>query len=150
MSDQEELIIVAVDGSPASEAAIAWAAKQAALTGARLEAVIAWHVPAMAYGSMMYPAEADLEQASTQTLEETLDKVLGQERVNVTSRVIQGPAALALVEASKSADLLVMGSRGHGAFRGMLLGSVSDYCVARAACPVVVVRDPQRHEEEEE
>lgn len=149
MNDQEQRIVVAVDGSAASEAAIAWAAQQASLTGAHIEAVIAWHIPAIAYGAMTYPNEGDLEQASAQTLEETLDKVLGKDRSNVTTRVIQGPAALALVEVAKGADLLVMGSRGHGAFRGMLLGSVSDYCVARAPCPVVVVRDPRQLEGEE-
>lgn len=143
MSDQHGLIIVAVDGSPASEAAIAWAAKQAKLTGAQLQAVTAWQIPALAYGNVLFPADTDLERASEQTLEEALDKVLGPDRSNVTSRVIHGPAALVLVEAAKGADLLVMGSRGHGAFAGMLLGSVSDYCVARAPCPVVVVRDPE-------
>lgn len=143
MSDQHGLIIVAVDGSRASEAAIAWAAKQAKLTGAQLQAVTAWQIPALAYGNVLFPADTDLERASEQTLEEALDKVLGPDRSNVTSRVIHGPAALVLVEAAKGADLLVMGSRGHGAFAGMLLGSVSDYCVARAPCPVVVVRDPE-------
>ncbi|MBO0694105.1 MAG: universal stress protein [Acidimicrobiaceae bacterium] len=150
MNDQEQRIVVAVDGSPASEAAVAWAAKQASLTGAELQAVTAWQIPALAYGSLMYPAEEDLERASTETLEETLEKVLGKERSNVTTRVIHGPAALVLVEAAKGADLLVMGSRGHGAFAGMLLGSVSDYCVARAPCPVVVVRDPRKYPDEEE
>ncbi|MCL2395671.1 MAG: universal stress protein [Acidimicrobiaceae bacterium] len=148
MSDQAEVIVVAVDGSPASEAAVAWAARQAKLTGAQLQAVTAWQLPALAYGSMLFPAEDDLQHASAQTLEETLEKVLGDDQSNVTTRVIHGPAALVLVEACKDADLLVMGSRGHGAFTGMLLGSVSDYCVARAPCPVVVVRDPRRYEEE--
>lgn len=143
MNDQQRRIVVAVDGSPASEAAIAWAAKQAELTGAELQAVTAWQIPALAYGSVLFPAESDLERASAETLEESLDKVLGKDRAKVSTRVIQGPAALVLVEAAKGADLLVMGSRGHGAFAGMLLGSVSDYCVARAPCPVVVVRDPR-------
>ncbi|MEV6889543.1 universal stress protein [Kribbella sp. NPDC051137] len=61
--------------------------------------------------------------------------------VSVSSAAIQGPAAAVLVEAAQDADLLVDGSRGHGAFAGMLLGSVGQHCAQQARCPVVVVRD---------
>jgi nucleotide-binding universal stress UspA family protein len=55
-------------------------------------------------------------------------------------QVIEGPPARVLIDASQNADLLVVGSRGHGAFAGMLIGSVSQHCVHHASCPVVVVR----------
>ena len=60
--------------------------------------------------------------------------------IEVTSRVVQGHPAQILVEASKGADLLVVGSRGHGEFVGMLIGSVSEYCATNAHCPVLVHR----------
>jgi nucleotide-binding universal stress UspA family protein len=60
--------------------------------------------------------------------------------IEITFRVVQGHPAPVLVEASKGADLLVVGSRGHGEFVGMLIGSVSEYCAANAHCPVLVHR----------
>ena len=59
---------------------------------------------------------------------------------HVLARVVEGSPARSLLDISKGADLLVLGSRGHGPFVGMLLGSVSEYCAAHATCPVVVVR----------
>ena len=71
-----------------------------------------------------------------------MDDVLGSDRkMKVTLTVTEGHPGMVLSTASRGAELLVVGSRGHGAFAGMLLGSVSEYCAAHAACPVVVVRD---------
>jgi nucleotide-binding universal stress UspA family protein len=135
-------IVVGVDGSEASKDALAWAARQARITGGRLEAVMAWHIPGFAYGpGMLAPTSYDFAPAAKTTLEETVDKVLGEgPDVAVRRVVVEGPPALRLLEAAAGADLLVVGSRGHGAFAGMLLGSVSEHCVAHASCPVVVVR----------
>jgi nucleotide-binding universal stress UspA family protein len=137
------LIVVGIDGSDPSKAALAWAVREAKLTGAELRVVIAWHVPAMAYGSgIAMPPDLELEQATREVLDEAVKDVRGQNpSLTVSTSVAKGPAAPALIASAEDATLLVVGSRGHGAFAGMLLGSVSEYCVSHAPCPVVVVRD---------
>jgi nucleotide-binding universal stress UspA family protein len=137
-------IVVGVDGSEASKDALRWAARQAELTGATLRVLTSWHIPSLAYGSMApLPEGLDLAGSTKQALDDTITEVLGAKpAVALTREVVEGPAALELLEASKGADLLVIGSRGHGAFTGMLLGSVSEHCVSHASCPVLVVRHP--------
>lgn len=134
-------IVVGVDGSEASKDALAWAARQARMAGSRLEVVMAWHIPGFAFGpGMLAPTSYDFAPAAESTLEETVNKVLGDDSdVEVSLVVVEGPPALRLLETAAGADLLVVGSRGRGAFAGLLLGSVSDHCVAHASCPVVVV-----------
>jgi len=74
-------------------------------------------------------------------MRQTLNDTLGDHpEVVIGSEVVEGSAARVLLDASKDADLLVVGSRGHGGFAGMLLGSVSQHVVAHASCPVIVVR----------
>lgn len=137
-------IVVGIDGSPASGAALEWAANQAEITGARLEAVIAWEWPS-GYGWPL-PLPEDFDPAADAG--RALDEALGPVRkahplVALDPRVVSGHPATALVEASRGADLLVVGSRGHGAFSGMLIGSVSEHCATHAHCPVVVFRGPR-------
>ncbi|HLG67213.1 MAG TPA: universal stress protein [Acidimicrobiales bacterium] len=133
-------IVVGVDGSDASKEALRWAAAQAEATGASLRVVIAWEFPA-AWGGVPLPASYDPEQSARQAAEEVIDEVLGADRrPDVRLDVVESRPAPALIEAARGADLLVVGSRGHGAFTGMLLGSVSQHCVGHAPCPVVVVR----------
>jgi nucleotide-binding universal stress UspA family protein len=146
MSDSNEQstgrIVVGVDGSDESKAALRWAARQARLTGAELEAVISWHIPSTAYGVPMATLTSyDFAPGAEETLTHVLEEVLGEEDAKRVSTVVEeGHPALILLAEAKGADLLVLGSRGHGAFTGMLLGSVSEHCVAHAPCPVVVVR----------
>ena len=131
-------IVVGVDGSDASKNALAWAARQAALTGARLEAVTAWHVPPLAYGTA--PADYNFAPDARRAVDETISAVLGEHPdVDVSPVVVEGLPTPALLHAAAGADLLVVGSRGHGALTGVLLGSVSEHCVTHAPCPVVVV-----------
>jgi nucleotide-binding universal stress UspA family protein len=129
-------IVVGVDGSESSRQALAWAGKQAARSGAALVALTAWEVPTI-YGWPTYE-DVDLEKQSRDRLEETVKETLGSRSVEL--RVRRGHPAGALVEASKDASLLVVGQRGHGEFRDLLLGSTSQTCVHHAHCPVVVVR----------
>ncbi len=133
------LIVAGVDGSPSSVEALRWAAKQAQLTGDALEVVTAWQRPA-SFGAVPWPEGFDPERDARDELRTVVESELGTESgVEVHQRVVEGPSAPALIQASERADLLVVGSRGHGAFAGMLLGSVSQHCVSHARCPVVVV-----------
>lgn len=141
MSGRErKRIVVGVDGSPSSRQALEWAIRQAGLTGAVVDAVMAWQYPAN-YGWVMDERQADLGGMAAQTL----DKAVAQARpvqpeVEVRTRVLEQNPARALLDTAEGADLLVVGSRGHGGFVGVLLGSVSQHCVHHAPCPVVVVR----------
>lgn len=138
MTDAHGLVVVGVDGSPSSREALRWATRYAELTGAELLAVIAWHLPEIyAYTGR------DYEEDARRQLETLLMEVLGPEPVvRVTPRVVEGRAAGVLIEESKHAAVLVIGTRGRGGFEGMLLGSVSRHCVEHAACAVVVVPLP--------
>ncbi|MGC9665150.1 universal stress protein [Planosporangium sp. 12N6] len=143
-SATDRRIVVGVDGSESSRHALRWAIDQAALTGATVDAVNAWELPTYAGMAPVVDtgdeAEA-LSKAGEQMLAETLTAVSGDHpTVAIRSRVVQGHAAFELLRAAEGADLLVLGCRGHGGFIGVLLGSVSQYCVYHANCPVVVVR----------
>jgi nucleotide-binding universal stress UspA family protein len=135
-------IVVAVDGSPPSLEALAWAARQSTLTGAVVEAVTAWHQPA-GFGEYAYEAGTDWA-ANARTIQDgAVKEVLGDATGALIRRVVEGHPVPVLLAAAIGAELLVMGSRGHGGFAGLLLGSVSEHVVGHAPCPVVVVRPPQ-------
>ena len=144
VGDGRHRIVVGVDGSDSSKAALAWAIQQARLTGASLEAVIAWHYPTTyGYPLAVAPISSAAEVAQ-RVLTTTLDEV-GRDiggRVDITPRVLEGNAARVLLDESDGADLLVVGSRGYGGFAEALLGSVGQHCVHHAACPVAVIRGP--------
>lgn len=134
-------IIVGVDGSGASIDAIRWAIRQAELTGASVEAIICWSVP-VSFGVAMGAVESvDWEANSKEIIEAAVNEAVGDSGVTITCTSVQGHPADVLVEASKDADLVVVGSRGHGGFVGAMLGSVSSHVVAHAQCPVVVTRE---------
>lgn len=138
-------IVVGVDGSTNSRAALRWALDEARLRGDRIVAVAAWQFPTYAYtGVAVAPPTAEIEQAAREGLAEAVREevaaVAGEHPgVDITQVVLEGPPAATLIEASRTADLLVLGSRGLGGFRGLLLGSVSHQCSSHARCPVVVV-----------
>ena len=145
--DAGGVIVVGVDGSDPSRDALRWAARQAELTHASLHAIMCWSAPVMAYGSpVVVPVDFDIAGSTTKVLDQTVSEVLGdQPSVPVTSIAVEGRPTQRLLAAAEAADLLVLGSRGHGAFAGMLLGSVSEHCVAHASCPVVVVHSRPQH-----
>lgn len=137
---QHPLIVVGVDGSAQSKGALRWAAGQAELVGADLKVVMCWDFPSFAYW-VAIPEGMDLEGDTRKALDDEVAEVLGSKPTVAVSKVVrQGRAASILIEASRGALLLVVGSRGHGEFAGMLLGSVSEHCVTHADCTVVVVR----------
>jgi nucleotide-binding universal stress UspA family protein len=147
MSQQEKAgkrIVVGVDGSPSSKAALTWAVGQAELSSATVEAVIAWHYPATLglapFAPMAWPDADFAGFAATALTNAIADSVDPDCPVKVSSTVREGGAAQVLLDVADGADLLVVGSRGHGGFAEALLGSVSQHCVQHARCPVVVVR----------
>jgi nucleotide-binding universal stress UspA family protein len=133
-------IVVGVDGFEPSMAALGWAIRQARLTGAVVEAVTAWHVPV---GAGWLPAAdmPDYQEDAFDVLAEAIGQVYAIDPdAEVCPRVIEGPAGQVLVGAAEGADLLVVGCRGHSGLTGAVLGSVSQYCVHHAACPVMIMR----------
>jgi nucleotide-binding universal stress UspA family protein len=134
-------IVVGVDGSQHSKDALVWAAHQAELTGASLVAVTSWTYP-QSFGYMApWPGDLDFEGDAKRLLDDAIAEALGPETVvPVVRTVVAGHPALVLEDLSRTASLLVVGSRGHGEFVGMLLGSVSEFLSTHAHCPVVVLR----------
>lgn len=139
----ESRIVVGVDGSDSSIAALQWAARQAELTGSVVQAVTTWEWPtAVGWAAAPVPEEYQPANDAQRVLDESLQPVRdAHPNVVFRTTVVEGHPAPVLVEASRGADLLVVGSRGHGQFAGMLLGSVSEHCVGSAHCPVLVLRD---------
>lgn len=140
-------IVVGVDGSQHSIDALRWALDEARAHQASLEAIITWSYPvaADAYGGAMTIDPTTLAEGARQTLDNAIATACSdpEEQAAITRTVVEGGAGRALVEASRAADLLVVGSRGHGGFTGLLLGSVSSQCMHHAHCPITVVRQAQ-------
>ena len=139
------LITVGVDGSPIGREALRWALAEALLRGARLRVVHSWSIPPLtATGVGMIPAydllRGELGAAAEKTLAGELEQAGARgENVEIEPRIVQGDAARAILDGAADADLLVVGSRGHGAVTGAVLGSVSRACLYHAPCPVAVV-----------
>jgi nucleotide-binding universal stress UspA family protein len=134
-------VVVGIDGSDASLDALNWAARQADLTASNLEVVMTWQWPTSFGWGVPVPDDVNPEEDVRKTLETALDPVrVRYPDLRIDAHVVNGHPAPALVEASKGADLLVVGSRGHGEFVGMLIGSVSEFCTTNAHCPVLVHR----------
>jgi nucleotide-binding universal stress UspA family protein len=137
--------VVGVDGSAPSKAALAWAIRQAELTGASVDAVTTWEFP-YAYGYPVPVADVDwgdlADQISADAIAGAAPAADSTAQVKVTPKIIEGNAAEVLLEESAGASLLVIGSRGHGGFAEALLGSVGQHCVHHASCPVVIIRSP--------
>ena len=133
-------IVVGVDGSDTSVAALRWAMQEGQLRACEVEAIYAWTIPVM-YGPMgaiaTPPPRADMLEAVQAELSKAIVTAGGVGQV--TERIVEAPAAQALVEASQDADMLVVGSRGLGGFRGLLLGSIGQQCAHHAGCPVVII-----------
>jgi len=131
------VVVVGVDGSAGSEAALRWAEDYSRATGAYLQIVTAWHWPTW-YGA---PVEAGIEpESDARAVAAKAVTGISVPADMFRSVVEQGAAGNVLTHASHTADLLVVGRRGHGPLVGATLGSVSAYCAHHAHCPVVIVR----------
>ncbi|HTT50728.1 MAG TPA: universal stress protein [Streptosporangiaceae bacterium] len=134
-------IVVGVDGSAESVEALRWAARQAELTGSELRVLTAWEYPSFYGWAPANPGQTDFAHLAGQAQQDALGKVFGADPPDwVQAQVTEGPTARALVDAAADADLLVVGSRGHGGLADAVLGSVSTYCVHHARGPVTIVR----------
>jgi nucleotide-binding universal stress UspA family protein len=132
-------IVVGVDGSEHSNAALRWALAEAeAHPNSMVTAVLAWQVPFLSFPGAFDREE--LEKAYKTFLIETVSAIVPKPAVPLETLVAEGDPAESMVEASKDADLLVLGIRGRSPFAGLLLGSVSQGAAATAHCPVVLVK----------
>jgi nucleotide-binding universal stress UspA family protein len=140
-------IIVGVDGSPGAHRALDWAMKEAAAHHAPLTVVAVHEVPVNGWSGHpdILPADVPALEKTRRAAEEAVSKAaaqLGQSRpAPVTLHAVNGFPAEELINASRDADLLVVGSRGVGGFTRLMMGSVSNQVVHHAHCPVVVVPD---------
>jgi nucleotide-binding universal stress UspA family protein len=140
-------IVAGIDGSPSSLAALEWAARQADLTGSALVVVAAWRLPGT-YGAAGITDDYDPAAEMQTVLDHSLHAIQHRHSMlRPSGRVIEGYPGPALVEASRDSDLLVVGSRGHGEFTDILLGSVGMHCVTHAHCPVLVYRSDRDNPE---
>ena len=135
-------IVVGVDGSPGSLAALCWALREAASRGLTAHAVAAWEFPMEStFGDMATVGDFHPVVAAEEILVSALaDASVAADDPTVTTAPVEGHPAEVLMRMASSAELLVVGSRGHGRIFGALLGSVSHYVAAHAACPVVVIK----------
>lgn len=136
-------VVVGVDGSASSVEALRWAARTAPLIGCGIDVITTWQYPMAAYGyGAMAPTYRPDEDAA-HMLEVVLKDVFDDARPDdLRAVLVEGHPAQILVERSAGAALLVVGSRGHGGFVGLLMGSVSAHCAEHAQCPVTVVHHP--------
>lgn len=139
-----ETIVVGVDGSECSVAALRFAVDEARLRKARVFVVHAWNPPPVStYHEAAHLLETDfaaIRRIADEFLDSLVAKTLGEEPdVVIGKAVVEGPAAAALVAAAQDASLLVVGSRGLGGFRGLMLGSVGQQCAHHTPCPLVIV-----------
>ncbi|MDQ6752241.1 MAG: universal stress protein [Actinomycetota bacterium] len=141
------MIVVGIDGSEHSQTALNWAVDEARQRNGQLRLITAWNKPPMAwYPAVLETAAGEIAaEASPEQIAETLQaealKSAADQGVAAAGQVVHNDSpASAILDAAKDADLVVVGSRGHGGFPGLRLGSVSTQVTNHAPCPVLVVR----------
>lgn len=142
-AEERQHIVVGVDGTQASIDALRWALLLARKTHGRVEAVMAYEIP-----MYVYVAPTATEADFARYAQELLDRVISEASdvapdVPLESRLEAAAPGPVLRHASQHADLLVVGTHGHGQIPGMYIGSVATYCIHHAWCPVVVYRTPE-------
>ena len=138
-------ILVGYDGSPGATAAVAWALDEAGRTGAPVRLAYAFDWPPVVMTPVdpatVWPAEDARGNAKTVLNRAVAEAASRHPHVPVTAHLLEGRAAPLLREQSRHASLVVLGSRGHGGFTGLLLGSISQQLLHHSHCPVAVVRE---------
>ena len=144
-SDRTWTIVVGVDGSEGSSLALDWAAREAAARRGRVEAVIAWQWSTTEAELLAGTTPERVQQWSEAVLDDAVRHTrLQYPEVSVTGRTMPGDPADVLTGAARDADLLVIGSHGHGRLYHALLGSVAERCIRRSPCAVTVVPTARR------
>jgi len=148
-SETRGAVVVGVDGSAGARAALRWAMAEARIRKIPLRVVHAWtfsYPGGAGYGYLGETLDAfpgglsSLHRASEDMIEHAIAELAAEaEGLEIEREIVEGKAADVLVGAASERDLLVVGSRGHGGFAGLLLGSVSQQCAHHARCPVVIV-----------
>ncbi|OZC41521.1 universal stress protein UspA [Rhodococcus sp. WWJCD1] len=137
-------IVVGVDGSPCSILALQRARPIADALGWGIDAVAAWQYPS--YLGAGIAGELRPDDDARKFLDDAIEAAFGSEEpADIKKVVTHGYPSQILIEASAEAEMLVVGSRGHGGFTGLLLGSVSAQCTEHAHCPVLVVHSRDHH-----
>ena len=146
---RQGIMVVGVDGSPSSMAAFHWAGKNALALNLRIKAICAWNtinfaaeMISIGFGSSGFTDMTNPEEIAKKILEASTGEVFATSRpLDLELISSEGNPTEVLLEASKGAQMLVLGSRGHGSLVDLILGSVSDACCAKAKCPVLVVHE---------
>ncbi|MEU9669113.1 MULTISPECIES: universal stress protein [Streptomyces] len=139
-SDSVPRVVVGVDGSPTSYAALRWADRYARTIGGVVEAIHVWETPSAAgWSGPATDPDFDLQQARERFAVELGSVFPGERPARLREHLVEGDPSEALIQASEGAELLVVGRRGRGGFARAMLGSVGQRCAQHAACPVVVV-----------
>jgi len=138
------LIVVGVDGSDGGRRALDWAVGEADARGSAVEAVTAWSWDGLEFGPVTATNPREAKERATRVLDDEIRALVARHgsHIPVATQVIEGSPGVALAHAARSADLLVLGSHGHSRVRHTVLGSVSEDCIRRAVCPVVVIPVP--------
>lgn len=136
-------IIVGVDGSEASIEALRQAVFLAGALNAQIEAIGCWDYPRM-YDRYLMMDIGGFKESAEKVVKEAVARVIGTEPSEMLKIVlVQGDPRSSLIEASKNADMLIVGRRGMGGLAGLLVGSVSSAAITQSQCPVLVVRAPE-------
>ena len=142
-------IVAGVDGLDGAHRALEWAVEEARLRDATLVVVYGWQVPPIVTGAGPFDAPVVLEQETLEAVErnakDVVERQLGSvdtSGIDVQRRIEPRPPVDLVLDAATGADLVVVGTRGHGGFTGLLLGSVSQQVAHHAPCPVVIVPKP--------
>ena len=139
--------MIGVDGSAAAKEALRYGLHEAAIRGTRVRAVHAWTpsrgVPATGPGLVAPVDVASLEDAADELLRTIVEAVAGDRAGQVERVLVEAPAGAAIIDHARDAELIVVGRRGLGPVRSIVLGSVSSYVVQHATCPVLVVPVPR-------
>ncbi|GAA3950458.1 universal stress protein [Actinoplanes auranticolor] len=138
------LVVAGVDGSEGGRRALQWAAGEAATRGGAVQAVIAWSWDGLEYGPIAATQPQEEAERAGRLLDHEIEELVARNgsSLPVAGEVIEGRPADVLSAAARTADLLVLGSHGHSRVRHTVLGSVSEDCIRKATCPVVVIPVP--------
>ncbi|MCP2031304.1 nucleotide-binding universal stress UspA family protein [Okibacterium sp. HSC-33S16] len=140
-------ILVGIDGSESSVKALRHGRRLSEALGTGLEAIAVWQKAHSMYDFYQSESGWTPEKDVEKLLDDAVTAAFGDDRpANLTLTVLQGVPARTLIRYSADAEMLVLGSRGHGGFTGLLIGSVSSACVAHASCPVLIVPNKNQPE----